>query len=505
MKNKALIASVLTIALCLSLVVGSTFALFTSESTVNINVSVGTVKVDAEIVEGSVKVLQMASGGTMAVTDTTSSDSSSGSSSGSTSATVDNGELCLSGMQCGTRVSFKIKVTNSSTVTAKYRFETAVKENSGLFEYLKLTVDGDVIKDVTDAPSPSTASAYSLTPTAAIGTPETTAVTGTPETTAAVTTVSAGYCTEWTTIQPALTEAEKSFIVPIVIEVPNSVTASISGSCTIAFTAVATQGNDPYIYNNDPANRYNIKSADDLMALSGKTLNDAPVIVFESDIDMKDYTWVPFSHTGGVFINGNGYTISNLSAPLISTTVGKTTIQWLAIENSTMEQQATAEGSGFGAFIGSAGGEVILRNCYLKGCKLTAAGNSAVGGLVGSIKNGRLYARNCRVEGGCELKGGATVGGLVGSISFDSTAGTADVVNCFVANTKLTSSAAENWCVGVFVGILDRVSMTVTKANTSGSFISTNNSLSQGTLTAPEDTICGCTLNDGTVIIVEAE
>lgn len=499
MKNKALIASVLTIALCLSLVVGSTFALFTSESTVNINVSVGTVKVDAEIVEGSVKVLQMASGGTMAVTDTTSSDSSSDSPSDSTSATVNNGVLSLSGMQRGTRVSFKIKVTNSSTVTAKYRFETAVT-NNGLFEYLKLTVDGDVIKDVDD--TPSTASAYSLTPTAAIGT---------PETTAAVTTVPAGYCTEWTTIQPALTEAEKSFIVPIVIEVPNSVTADISGSCTIAFTAVATQGNDPYIYNNDPAHRYNIKSADDLMTLSGKTLTDAPVIVFESDIDMKDYTWVPFSHTGGVFINGNGYTISNLSAPLISTTGGKTTIQWLTIKNSTMEQQATAEGSGFGAFIGSAGGEVILRNCYLKDCKLTAAGNSAVGGLVGSIKNGRLYARNCRVESGCELKGGATVGGLVGSISFDSTAGTADVVNCYVANTTLTSSAGESWCVGVFVGTLDRVSMTVTKANTPGSFISANNTLSQtsaeaGPVSAPvSEPICGCTKNEGALTIVDAE
>ena len=46
-KKKILFSSVMVIALCLSLIAGSTFALFTSESKVNIAVTSGTVKVTA--------------------------------------------------------------------------------------------------------------------------------------------------------------------------------------------------------------------------------------------------------------------------------------------------------------------------------------------------------------------------------------------------------------------------------------------------------------------------
>ena len=49
MKKKILLSSILTIALCLSLIAGSTFALFTSESKVNIAVTSGKVEMLANV------------------------------------------------------------------------------------------------------------------------------------------------------------------------------------------------------------------------------------------------------------------------------------------------------------------------------------------------------------------------------------------------------------------------------------------------------------------------
>ena len=49
MKKKVLLSSIATIALCLCLIAGSTFALFTSTSDVNISVTAGNVKMDAAV------------------------------------------------------------------------------------------------------------------------------------------------------------------------------------------------------------------------------------------------------------------------------------------------------------------------------------------------------------------------------------------------------------------------------------------------------------------------
>ena len=51
MKNRIIISSILTIALCLSMIAGSTFALFTSESKVDIAVTSGKIDVVATIDE----------------------------------------------------------------------------------------------------------------------------------------------------------------------------------------------------------------------------------------------------------------------------------------------------------------------------------------------------------------------------------------------------------------------------------------------------------------------
>ncbi len=49
MKRRVLVMSLLTIALCFSLIFGATYALFTSESKVNIAVTSGKVNVEASV------------------------------------------------------------------------------------------------------------------------------------------------------------------------------------------------------------------------------------------------------------------------------------------------------------------------------------------------------------------------------------------------------------------------------------------------------------------------
>ena len=49
MKKKVLLSSIVTIVLCLSLIAGSTFALFTSEKDLDVEVTAGNVTIDASI------------------------------------------------------------------------------------------------------------------------------------------------------------------------------------------------------------------------------------------------------------------------------------------------------------------------------------------------------------------------------------------------------------------------------------------------------------------------
>ena len=65
MKKKVLLSSIATIALCLCLIAGSTFALFTSQDNVNIAVTAGEVEMVAGIAITSVESVQGNPNGTI--------------------------------------------------------------------------------------------------------------------------------------------------------------------------------------------------------------------------------------------------------------------------------------------------------------------------------------------------------------------------------------------------------------------------------------------------------
>ena len=146
-KRNVIVSSFMAIALCMSIVAGATFALFTSNSSVNIAITSGNVEVVAtasdlvvysptsvngtEIVdrENAAKGLTFANGGT---------------------ATLTGNELKLDNMTPGDKASFTITVENKSTVAVKYRTKLVCSENDGLYSGLVYEIGGYKNTAVTD-------------------------------------------------------------------------------------------------------------------------------------------------------------------------------------------------------------------------------------------------------------------------------------------------------------------------------------------------------------------
>ena len=129
MKNKIIVSSILTIALCLSMIAGSTFALFTSESKVDIAVTSGTLDVDAVINND----LQLSSLGV----------AQTGTFANGGTATLAGDTLTLDKLTPGDKATFSITVTNNSNVAMNYRFVWSVEGD--LYPFLTATVDGNAL------------------------------------------------------------------------------------------------------------------------------------------------------------------------------------------------------------------------------------------------------------------------------------------------------------------------------------------------------------------------
>ncbi len=116
MKKKSILSAVVTIMLCLSLTCGATFALFTSESKVNIAVNSATVNLVATVDESSLE------------TSSFNVVQPSGEFQLGGTATVDEkGVLTLERMAPGDKATFKINVENKSDIPTKYRILTSAE------------------------------------------------------------------------------------------------------------------------------------------------------------------------------------------------------------------------------------------------------------------------------------------------------------------------------------------------------------------------------------------
>ena len=113
MKTKILLSSVLTIALCLCLIAGSTFALFTTSDSVDVSVTAG--KVNLTAVYNTDSML------TWSLYQTEADARRDGIFANSGTATFQGDSVVIERMTPGDVAKFKIDVTNYSNVGIQYR------------------------------------------------------------------------------------------------------------------------------------------------------------------------------------------------------------------------------------------------------------------------------------------------------------------------------------------------------------------------------------------------
>ncbi len=132
MNKKIFFTSILSLVLCLGLIAGGTFALFTSESETNIAITSGTVKVEATLgtpVLHSPTLID-ADG---KVTDNTNAASDTNFKNGGT-AILSGNLLTLDKMTPGDMVSFPITLDNASNVATLYRLVIRCETPEGVSE-----------------------------------------------------------------------------------------------------------------------------------------------------------------------------------------------------------------------------------------------------------------------------------------------------------------------------------------------------------------------------------
>ena len=254
----------------------------------------------------------------------------------------------------------------------------------------------------------------------------------------------------------------------------------------------------------------------DAFAAANKTGDT--VIELLDDINMTGKNWTPVSvdgnHGQGVItLNGNGKTITGLSAPLFAGGfAGKSGIVIRDLTIADADINDPTNDQGIGAFINCVDSmpRIELDNCHLKNSKIVSTGGARVGGLIGWTSgynkpndgpvDTKVTLTNCSVEDvTIEAKG--SVGGLIGHAGANP-ATYHTITGCTVKDSTLKcTETGKSWRVGDLVGTANVGQVTVDAAT----------SASQNTLTQenadpqkPKDSIFGRdAVNDTGLVIVD--
>lgn len=147
-KRNIIVSAILAIIMCASLVAGATFALFTSESKVNIAVTSG--KVD---IKASISDLKTYSGVNLTGNPATDvlEETTTGTFANGGTAEIDEDTLILDKLTPGDKATFNITVTNFSNVNTKYRtiIKRTESSDAALFGALKFNIGGVTVEKST--------------------------------------------------------------------------------------------------------------------------------------------------------------------------------------------------------------------------------------------------------------------------------------------------------------------------------------------------------------------
>lgn len=174
-------------------------------------------------------------------------------------------------------------------------------------------------------------------------------------------------------------------------------------------TLKATYVNDP-----DAANKTLVFDTTTLLAIANAP---AKTYVVVSDIDMAGISWTPFAFSG--ILNGNGFTIKNLSISLNSGNIGMFSSVSGTISDLSFENLQVTSTSYNDVYVGGLCAELTgtLSRITIKSGNIKGEAGR-VGGIVGYNANGKI--NNCSnyatVEGASQLNSGS-VGGIVGYLT----------------------------------------------------------------------------------------
>ena len=241
----------------------------------------------------------------------------------------------------------------------------------------------------------------------------------------------------------------------------------------------------------------------DAFAAANKTGDT--VIELLDDINMTGKNWTPvevdgYQGQGVITLNGNGKTITGLSAPLFAGGfAGKSGIVIKDLTIADADIDGTTNNLGIGAFINCVDSmtRIELDNCHLKNSKIVSTGDARVGGLIGWTSgynkpndgpvDTKVTLTNCSVENvTIEAKG--SVGGLIGHAGANP-ATYHTITGCTVKDSTLKcTETGKSWRVGDLVGTANVGQVTVDAATSaSQNFLTQENASTQ----KPEDSIFG--------------
>ncbi|MBO6263128.1 MAG: hypothetical protein J6N93_02485 [Clostridia bacterium] len=461
-KKKTLLSAILAIAFCMSLIAGSTFALFTSESKVNIAVTSGKVSVTATLGDlqlysvkedenGDLTVSEGLGAGKYSYEELTGTTFTNGGT-----AELNGDTLTLTNVTPGDKVTFNIVVTDYSNVSVKYRTLITKSDESDdtFFNELKFDIDG---RDTVGA------SAWNFI---------------------------AGPADENGTEVKTLA---CSVLLPI-----TSGNEYQEKSCAIVFTVEAVQGNAATSDVDNSAPITLAGNADDLKkALEG--LKENGTVVLTKDIDLADVNWdvtAPWSASRTtITIDGGNHTIYNLTTGgtdgatyggLLGrlATNGNVVIKDLNFENVTLKGNGTNGECAGGALVGwyeNHGGSITIENVHVKNIK--TENFKYAGGIIGynsTTDSNQFTMTNCSVDG-TEISGINHEGGLIGYLQ-----GNCSITICTVMNVKInTTDDARIGRQGAIVGTMqDHTSasgVTLTNVYVNDVLVTDENKAFQGT------------------------
>ena len=326
--KKVILSSVVAIVICLTLIVGATFAIFTSEAKVNVAITAGKVKVSAVLTDLATESLGVSQ--------------ENGNFELGGSARINGAVLELKKMVPGDKATVTIDVENDSDVALKY--------------CVKLVGTGDLVPGL---------ESYALINGVEY------AITG------------AENSTEWFSVNPGdpIGDIDVSVLLPWTAG--NEYQEAVAD---LAIQLIAVQGNasDRYVADGVSVedNTYFISNANGMFWFANQVNNAGnsfagKTVELAADIDLQNRDWTPIGQTGatefkGVF-DGKGYTISNL-----------------AIDSE--EEYGAHYSTGLFGWVeshGDDGEDITIKNLTIDGATVKGHHNVAVvvGYLYGTVEN----------------------------------------------------------------------------------------------------------------------